>query len=349
MPDLDPIVSTVKEIDLPVKDGVGVTIHFGDGQVALLDPGNPQTAAYVEILEELKTMGDPVYVTIDRASGVVSLLLIPLVVSVTNVSTPSAGDIEVEVEPSAARHILRATAPNAKESLNVLRKAMAEGLTVVLTETEEDHEIIDVRLATNPRAPATELLPPASIEQVIVELNKVTRKRAHELFELVANTSCDPIAVPNGCIPFSYPDDGCWARAHEMCRVILAAGENVGKYWIYGKLKVQTANNPKCTVSWIWHVAPVLLVDKKPTPEVQVVDPALFREPVSDSRWKSAQHDAKAKLVSTDAAVFLRVPKGRCMYDTTYGKTQRALQRYRLKLKLRSSSHWGPPPYSQCD
>jgi hypothetical protein len=270
------------------------------------------------------------------------------VVSVTNISALPAGDSEVQVEPSEARHILRATTLHARDLLNILRQAKEEGLTVVLTETEEDHEIIDVRLALNPKVPATDLLPPASVELVLEGLKKVSRNRAHELFDLVANTSCNPTIVPPSCIPFLYPDDGCWARAHEMCRLILAEGEMAGKYWIYGNLKVHSANNPKCRVWWRWHVAPVLLVDKRPVPEVQVIDPAVFWAPVSYSKWKSALHDPKAKLVSTDVSVFLRTPTGWHRNDVTYVKTQQTLKHYRLKLKLRATSHWGPPPYSQC-
>jgi hypothetical protein len=84
----------------------------------------------------------------------------------------------------------------------------------------------------------------------------VTPQRARELIDLVSSQSYDPAAIDAPCIPFRYPDEGCWARAHEMCRIIIASGEEVCKLWIYGDLEVKTRNNPDCRVLWICHVAP---------------------------------------------------------------------------------------------
>lgn len=46
----------------------------------------------------------------------------------------------------------------------------------------------------------------------------VSRRRAQELFDLCAATTCDPLTVPPPCIPFLYPDDGCWGGAHRRFR-----------------------------------------------------------------------------------------------------------------------------------
>ena len=63
-------------------------------------------------------------------------------------------------------------------------------------------------------------------------------------------------------ISWLYPDDGCWGRAHEMCRLMINAGAHPRKVWIYGKLHTLTKNNPNCFVNWGWHVAPTLCVRK---------------------------------------------------------------------------------------
>jgi hypothetical protein len=91
-----------------------------------------------------------------------------------------------------------------------------------------------------------------------------------------------------------------------------------------------------------------LLVEKRPRPEMRVVDPAIFGGPVSCSEWKSAQNDAKATMVLTDASVFLRYASGWHRDDPGYVKILKTLAHYRLKLKLRSNSHCGPPPYWWC-
>lgn len=346
MSDAKAIVSTVTKIDQPI-DAVGLsTVHFEDGQVGMLNTSDPRGAAYAGILDELRGIGDPVYVEVDPTSKLISRLLIPLVVTVTDLFTLPTGDVEVEVEPSQARHILRMTDSNAERLRKTLVQAKAEGLLVVLTETSEDHRIIDIRPVSNPKTPATDFMSPASIESVSFELRTVTRRRACELFALVASKSCDPIAADSPCIPFLYPDDGCWARAHEMCRLILRAGESVMKYWIYGNLEVKTANHPHCKVAWSWHVAPILLVQKRTMSGIQVIDPSMFRQPVSGSTWQSAQNRAKAIIVLTDASVFLRFKTGRQKHDPTYCETQKALAIYRLRLKLRSIHHLGPPPYN---
>lgn len=62
----------------------------------------------------------------------------------------------------------------------------------------------------------------------------ISLQRANELFDLCNARVCCPASAPAPCIPFLYPDDGCWGRAHELCRLMLAAGESPRKVWIYG-------------------------------------------------------------------------------------------------------------------
>src|SRR6202008_2347296 len=109
----------------------------------------------------------------------------------------------------------------------------------------------------------------------------VTPQRAGELFDLVSAQTCDPLTVPPPCIPFLYPDDGCWGRAHEMCRLMINMGLSPRKVWIdhsFGHfLHVNTKNNPQCFVEWGWHVAPTLCVrgPKFCPTQSMVIDPSL--------------------------------------------------------------------------
>ncbi len=127
----------------------------------------------------------------------------------------------------------------------------------------------------------------------------VTLQRAQQLFELVNAKVCCPASAPAPCIPFLYPDDGCWGRASEMCRLIIADGAQPRKVWIYGHLLVQTANNPACHVGWGWHVAPTLEVNTGVGTDTYVIDPSLFPGPVTKTMWKSVQGDPSATLVDT--------------------------------------------------
>jgi hypothetical protein len=166
----------------------------------------------------------------------------------------------------------------------------------------------------------------------------ITPQKAQQLFTLVASQSY---------IPFTYADDGCWGRAHEMCRLIIANGESPRKVWIYGNLTVSTRNSPTCSVSWSWHVAPTVLVNTGSSSQIEVIDPALFPGPVPQATWVGVQHDANASLHDTDASVFYRTAAGQISYDPNYSQTQQVLAQFRRELALRIAK-FGPPPYKHC-
>jgi len=97
-------------------------------------------------------------------------------------------------------------------------------------------------------------------------------------------------------IPFQHPSNGCWARAHEMIRLIehhfdRHRGPVVAKIWNFGDLTVQTDNSPMCAVEWIYHVAPVVRTGDSPD-DMLVIDPALFEQPVKVAEWRSRQTDS---------------------------------------------------------
>ena len=164
----------------------------------------------------------------------------------------------------------------------------------------------------------------------------------------MAATTCAPLTVPAPCIPFLYPDDGCWARAHEMVRLMLAMGLKPMKVWIQGyPLHPDTKNHPNCTVTWGWHVAPTLCVrsfwfwfGKR-----MVIDPSLCSTPVSKEDWKSIQKNPNATLTDTDGMYYhwiISQPD-----DPGYTSTNYYLNFYRLQLQNRSLQI-GPPPYANC-
>lgn len=102
-------------------------------------------------------------------------------------------------------------------------------------------------------------------------------------------------------IPFDYPRDCCFARAHEMCRQLEAKGIECGKTWYYSagwpaqgspdfppaNLSVtglpKTPVIPDGTLSWTYHVAPTVELDGK----TMVFDPSMFKGPVTPDEWRS--------------------------------------------------------------
>jgi len=339
----------------------GFSIEFEDKQSARIGPSE-RAAGTLEILNELQKIQLPVYVEVEPETREISRLLIPLVCKVEKISDDNKEGADVALEISHARHTLKQSNPEYEELLGTLRKAQESNSWLVITETNE-HEIIDVRAAPEKG------IPKAAIPEHVAMPAKswfcrwfgwlccflkwfrcISEQKAKGLFNLMSAQTCNPVTVPPPCIPFLYPDDGCWGRAHEMCRLIITTGITPKKVWIYGSLNVQTKNNPNCQVFWGWHVAPTVCVRRGffCRTEEMVIDPSLFTEPVSKAIWKGVQGDPSAQLVGTSASVFYRSYGGSTTTDPTYAQTNVVLATYRLQLKNRSLSPVGPPPYAHC-
>jgi hypothetical protein len=225
-----------------------------------------------------------------------------------------------------------------------LRTAKEQSTTILVTETQDGHQIIDVRPLIESAGTEGGTAPKDQSTQGTS--TSVTPQRAQQLFDLVNNKNCAPATAPMPCIPFMYPRDGCWARAHEMCRLMIQDGVQPEKVWINGGLHPASVNIHSCEVTWGWHVAPTLSVSVGNTTEVQVIDPSMFSTPVPLSVWVYAQKDPSASVVTTDATVYRR--RGTYNeYDPDYSKTKQDLQTYRDALKLETAK-FGPPPYSTC-
>ncbi len=364
MPDPNVIVALVTRIDPPLERGGaaellrknprGVSILFEGGRTARLLPGE-RAAGTLEVLDGLRRLRAPAYVEVRPDTQAIERLLIPLVSRVTRVIDLGADGTQVEFESSHARHRLERNQSDSETMLAALRAAAEKRTWVAVTESDR-HEILDVRPwpggpsrpAEIPRRP-----PPRLLARIWRWLRCWTRcwccatpRRAQRLFDLVAGQTCDPLTVPPPCIPFLYPDDGCWARAHEMCRLMLAAGASPRKVWIDGSLHTPTKNHPNCFVNWGWHVAPTLCVRRGFwRSEEMVIDPSLFTTPVSMATWKGVQGDPSATLTQTPASNYWRstMPTDPGYVDTNYW-----LDYYRLQLKNRSLQPAGPPPYANC-
>ena len=144
-------------------------------------------------------------------------------------------------------------------------------------------------------------------------------------------------------IPFQYPLDGCWARAHEMGRLIERFFDCdprtiTAKIWNFGDLHVETDNNPYCKVCWNYHVAPILKTDHGFT----VIDPSLFDQPVSVDTWRNKQSDLSRKSVFTSLDIYNSIDDQ--FISEPPGQTELDLGLYRGALTSSIYCH-GPIPY----
>jgi hypothetical protein len=90
-------------------------------------------------------------------------------------------------------------------------------------------------------------------------------------------------------IAFTYPQDGCYSRAHLMCQRLRALGYLPGKVWAFAhgeNLHARTINDPRGFIEWNWHVAPTLKVRTPAGPRDLVIDPSLCTRPVTPEEWR---------------------------------------------------------------
>lgn len=172
----------------------------------------------------------------------------------------------------------------------------------------------------------------------------LTLQQAKQLFDDMNALTCDPVTVTPPCIPFMYPFNGCWARAHQMCRLMLAQGITPQKVWIHGNLLVKSANSSNCLVSWAWHVAPIVEVDLGTGPQSYVIDPSIFSEPVSQAVWASVQGDPNATLQVTSWTIYIGSTTDPYPYNQPDPWVDADLLNFRTLLQNENP----PPPYATC-
>jgi hypothetical protein len=377
MPNSNAFISTFVRLEQSLdralemlRTGESISVELDDERRVQLDPADPRSSGFARVLDGLSTQMLPVYLEIDPASDAITRLLIPYIARVTGIGYSAEGALNVTLDASHAVHVLRLDGPDFAELERELRGALGAAQPVIVVD-DDAHHIIDIRAFTpdpdKPRRPLPPFpptpIPDRNLFQRLWEriwwwifwpwwwwFRCVSMKTAQQLFNAMAATTCDPLTIPPPCIPFLYPDDGCWARAHEMCRLMINSGLHPRKVWIYGSLYVNTKNNPRCFVRWGWHVAPTLCV-RVPIffpflllrTRRMVIDPSLFTSPVTEATWKGVQGDPTAVLTHTSADQFW--PGGGT--DPTYSGTNHYLGVYRLELQLRSIQQ-GPPPYAVC-
>lgn len=138
-------------------------------------------------------------------------------------------------------------------------------------------------------------------------MKPVTQEQANTLFREMASKA--------DSIPFDFPKDCCYSRAHTMCHDLRMEGVDCGKVWNYRNpgppsgppLTVNTPNTPTGSVTWGYHVAPIINVqDNNGAVQPMVIDPSMFDHPVSVNEWTSAQNAPDSVTQYTDSAPYYR-------------------------------------------
>lgn len=148
------VIADVREVTSPVAIAADERLGrvpvphrrviFGDGRSGLLDLSLNRSRIWGEVLESLRDSGQPVYVEIDPESNIITELLLPIRFLVGAVE-PLDDGVRVDLIVSQARHYLRASNPDFEEFRRLLETARDTRTPVLVTETVDDREIIDVR------------------------------------------------------------------------------------------------------------------------------------------------------------------------------------------------------------
>jgi hypothetical protein len=94
-------------------------------------------------------------------------------------------------------------------------------------------------------------------------------------------------------VPFQYPSDMCWARAHLMADLLRASGYKVEKVFlvyanhglrvatVFGDDLADLSDSP--AVTWWYHIAPIVFLDD--TSQPYVIDPSVLDGPQKTGDW----------------------------------------------------------------
>ena len=127
------------------------------------------------------------------------------------------------------------------------------------------------------------------------ETTEVSLPEAERLFKGLSGATFVMSAGTDAPIPFHYPPDGCYARAHLMAELLTATGYGSEKVFAVSRIPGLEVSTPlaadvavgaKPVVSWWYHVAPILhLRDATGALTEMVIDPSTASGPITIVQW----------------------------------------------------------------
>lgn len=324
---------------LPSQESQVMTVNFEGDRVGLLDLSYPPATVWARMVDYLQRNNRPVYVEIDSETNIITKLCVPEAAKVWRINE-SEEAVYVTFYTSQARHYLPRNHPDFQKMLNELQAALANDAAILVTSTQQNFEIIDVRPLPQSFGIDRPTEPPAPSDPD----PPVTWDRAVELFKLMQAKSCVPCSSTDPCIPYKFPYNGCWIRAHLMCYLMIAEGETPEKIWIDSagcNLLAPSSNVPECEVHWCWHVAPTLMVQQPSGLDLKmVIDPSLCDKPVTPDEWRLRQTDTSATLTPSLWEQYW--PSGG---TATQAQANNDMELYRILLDGLCQDY-GPSPYA---
>ena len=159
--------------------------------------------------------------------------------------------------------------------------------------------LISLPKAPSPHSPL--ILPPPMAPSSLAAIN--TPENGTTDISVVSKAKADQLfakLVSRADIPFLSHEDGCFARAHQMVRILENKGIIAAKAFVHGNLRIRSPysaqTNPyngkvtdKGYIFWRYHVAVALWVQSETGRELMVIDPSICEGPVTVKEWIDRQ------------------------------------------------------------
>lgn len=324
-------------------------VTFDNGAHAYLNLSDPYSAVLGTMLERLRRIHSPAYVSI-CGNRVITDTLIPRQARVLDISAEAPGVFDVQLDGFPARHLATADRP---EMIERLHEARRDGRVMMISADPESRVIRDVRLPETVLPEGDPLPADDSEEGIIAHTSVVSIASAAKFFASLRARACSLPEVNGECLPFQYPDDFCFAVANHVCNLLRDRGVVAGKAWVHGRLRFRTPNRERCFQECNFHVAAfVRTTDSVDPRHLLILDPTIFLEqgPVLLPLWRQALRgiDASDDLVITDARRYRQLRRGDGVGELP-GETALHLEKMRIELRKRAGGRSSPPPYSHCE
>ncbi|OQA17202.1 MAG: hypothetical protein BWY64_02207 [bacterium ADurb.Bin363] len=155
-------------------------------------------------------------------------------------------------------------------------------------------------------------------------------------------------------VPFEYIIDGCYARAHYMCKEMMKDNINCAKMftmienlWGGGRL---TAQNKFMNAEWWYHVAPLVFAEDPATKKIEgyIIDPGMADHPLRAEEWVDKMWDKKIniKIDITRASQFgpLESEGENATFDESMPATIKIMKDYTQALKKIKETYYAHHP-----
>lgn len=319
-------------------------VKFSSGDHLLLDRTDTNTyPIWSDLLRTEDLVSELLYIEFDENTNVISELLTPTIDQVRDIQKQEQRSvIWLSARPSPT-FVLTGNA-NHDSILLRAEAALENKLSVCVFINPKDDEVLEIaELKKN------QIVQLFDINQLLVAAGvtqTISQEQAQQIFAHVAAWVCPALPTANlNCVPFNYPPDCCYARAHKMCEYIAGLNISCGKVWNYGNLCVPTVNHPTGKVKWWYHVAPIVRVGVTET----VIDPSMFNRPVTTIQWVTAQNDLQAVQERTPWQVYTRGRGGAAeTSDPDLRRTNLQLKVHRNSLRSMHKGHPGNWVQSAC-